>query len=74
MELTFLASIIGLIVFSVIMIIGYKYADGKFKVSEQKKTGYLEWVDKYGNRLKKIIIRVSIIYFAFMIFQIITLI
>ena len=37
MEPSLLTSIIGIVFFAVIMYFGFKYADGKWKVSESKK-------------------------------------
>ncbi len=74
MEPTLLTSIIGILVFTTIMIIGFKYANGEWKVPEQKKTDYLNWTNKYGKTIKKGIIIISIIYGISMLIQISNLI
>jgi TRAP-type C4-dicarboxylate transport system permease small subunit len=70
MEPSLLTSIIGIIFFSVIMYFGFKYADGKWKVSESKKAEYVNWSNKHGKTIKKSIIIISIIYGISMIIQI----
>jgi len=70
MEPSFLNSIIGIIIFAIIMYFGFKYANGKWKVSESKKTDYLNWTNKHGKTIKKGIIIISIIYGISMLIQI----
>lgn len=70
MEPGLLTSIIGIIIFSILMYFGFKYASGKWKVSESKKTDYLNWANKHGKTLKKGIIIISIIYGISMLIQI----
>jgi hypothetical protein len=70
MESSLLTSIIGIIIFTTIMYFGFKYANGKWKVSESKKTEYLNWTNKHGKKLKKGIIIISIIYGVSMLIQI----
>jgi len=67
---TILTSIIGIIIFSIIMFFGYKYANGKWNVSGQKKNDYLNWTITHGKRVKKGIIMLSIIYGVLMFIQI----
>jgi hypothetical protein len=52
------------------MYFGFKYADGKWKVSESKKAEYVNWSNKHGKTIKKSIIIISIIYGISMIIQI----
>lgn len=70
MELGLMTSIIGIIFFVMIMYFGFKFADGKWKVSESKKSEYLNWVNKNGRIIKKGIITISIIYGISMLIQI----
>jgi len=74
MEPNILTSIVGIFVFAAIMFFAYKYADGKWKVSESKKTGYLNWTSKHGKTIKKGIVVISIIYGISMAIQISNLI
>ena len=64
-----LTSVIGILVFATIMYFGFKYANGKWKVSESKKTDYLNWTNKHGKNVKKGIIIISIIYGILMLIQ-----
>ena len=70
MEPSLWISIIGIIIFVIIMRFGFKYADGKWKVSESKKNEYVNWSNKHGKTIKKGIIIISIIYGISMIIQI----
>jgi hypothetical protein len=70
MEPSLLTSIIGIIIFTTIMYFGFIYANGKWKVSESKKTAYLNWTNKHGKIIKKGIIIISIIYGVSMLIQI----
>ena len=70
METNLLISIIGILVFATIMYFGFKYANGKWKVSESKKTEYLNWTNNHGKKIKKGIIIISIIYGISMLIQI----
>ncbi len=70
MEPSTLTSIIGIIVFTIIMVFGYKYANGNWKVSESKKTDYVNWTNKHGKRIRKGIIIISMIYGILMLIQI----
>jgi hypothetical protein len=74
MEPTFLTSLTGIFFFSIIMYLGFKYANGKWKVSESKKSDYLIWSDKHGKTIKKALITISIIYGVAMVIQILSLI
>jgi len=74
MESNILTSTIGIVAFATIMFFGFKYASGKWKVSEFKKMDYLNWTNKYGKTIKKGIIIISIIYGISMIVQISNLI
>jgi len=65
-----LTSIIGIIVFATIMFFGYKYANGKWKVSESKKNDYQNWTSKHGKITRKGIIIISIIYGVSMLIQV----
>ena len=71
---SFLTSIIGIAAFGMIMYFGYKYAGGKWKVSESKKTEYLNWTVKHGKTIRKGIIIISIIYGISMLIQILNMI
>ena len=73
LEPTLLTSLIGMFFFSMIMYLGFRYSDGKWKVSESKKSDYLIWSRKYGKTIKKVIIIVSIIYGVAMVIQILSL-
>ena len=64
-----LPSVIGILVFATILYFGFKYANGKWKVSESKKSDYLNWTNKYGKNIKKGIIIISIIYGISMLIQ-----
>lgn len=70
MEPTLLTSVIGILMFATIMYFGFKYANGKWKVSNSKKTDYLNWTNKHGKKIKKGIIIISIIYGISMLIQI----
>jgi len=70
MEPSLLTSIIGIIIFTTIMYFGFKYANGKWKVSDSKKADYLNWTKTYGKNIKKGIIIISIIYGISMLIQI----
>jgi len=70
MVIELLPSLLGVVFFSLIMIYGYRYADGKHKVSESGKEKYMEWVAGSGKTIKKAIIIISILYGAAMLFQI----
>ncbi|MGS2727902.1 hypothetical protein ACU8DI_14930 [Psychroserpens sp. BH13MA-6] len=74
MEPSLLTSIIGIVVFATIIYLGFKYANGKWKVSESKKADYLNWTEKHGKKVKKVIITISIIYGISMLIQISSLI
>ena len=74
MNPSILTSIIGILVFASIMYFGFKYANGKWKVSESKKGDYLEWTNNHVKILKKSIIIISIIYGIGMLIQIVSLI
>jgi len=74
MEPSLFTSLIGILVFTTIMYFGFKYANGKWKVSESKKTDYLNWTNKHGETIKKGIIIISIIYGISMLIQITNLI
>jgi len=69
MEPTLLISILGLLVFGTVMFLGFRYANGNWKVSENKKTDYQNWTEKNGKRVKKAIIIISIIYLTLMLLQ-----
>lgn len=73
MEPSLLTSFIGIIVFSALMTVGYKYANGKWNVSENKKNDYMIWVNKHGQTVKRSVVFLSIIYGLSMLIQIISL-
>lgn len=73
MEPTILTSTIGVIFFITVIYFGYKFANGKWEVTESKKPNYLIWVDKYGEKVKRAMIIISIIYGVGMGLQILTL-
>jgi primase-polymerase (primpol)-like protein len=70
MEPNILIFIIGIVAFTIIMFFGFKYANGKWKISESKKTDYQKWTNKYGKTIKKVIVIISIIYGISMLIQI----
>ncbi|MGJ8551249.1 MULTISPECIES: hypothetical protein [Winogradskyella] len=74
MEPSILTSLIGILVFTILMYFGFKYANGNWKVSESKKSEYLNWTNKHGMTIKKAIIIISIIYGISMLIQISSLI
>ena len=74
MESSLLTSLIGILVFTILMYFGFKYANGNWKVSESKKSDYLDWTNKHGKTIKKVIIVISIIYGISMLIQISSLI
>ena len=74
MEPNLLTSIIGIAIFATIMYFGFKYANGNWKVSESKKSDYLNWTNKHGKKVKKAIIIITIIYGISMLIQISSLI
>ena len=73
MQPTILTSIIGLTIFYTFMFNFYKYANGKWNVSNEKKEKYLLWLDSHGKGAKKAIITLSIMYGLGMTLQIISL-
>jgi TRAP-type C4-dicarboxylate transport system permease small subunit len=73
MEPSLLTSLIGILVFTILMYFGFKYANGNWKVSESKKTEYSNWTNKHGKTIKKGIIIISIIYGISMLIQILSL-
>jgi len=74
MEPSILTSLIGILVFGTIMFFGFKYANGKWNVSESKKSDYLNWTNKHGKTIKKGLIIISIIYGVSMLIQILNMI
>jgi TRAP-type C4-dicarboxylate transport system permease small subunit len=74
MEPSLLTSLIGILIFTILMYFGFKYANGNWKVSESKKSEYLNWTNKHGKTIKKGIIIISIIYGISMLIQISSLI
>lgn len=70
MELSLWTSIIGIILFSTLMYFGFKYANGKWEVTESKKSEYLIWTNKNGSRIKIAIVTISVIYGILMLIQI----
>ena len=70
MEPNLLTSIIGILVFTTIMYLGFKYANGKWKVSESKKADYLNWTNKHSKSITKGIIIISVVYGISMLIQI----
>tara|TARA_R110000751_G_scaffold94893_2_gene185296 strand:+ start:452 stop:676 length:225 start_codon:yes stop_codon:yes gene_type:complete len=74
MEPSLLTSLIGILIFTILMYFGFKYANGNWKVSESKKSEYLNWTNKQGKTIKKGIIIISIIYGILMLIQISSLI
>jgi hypothetical protein len=74
MEPSLLKSLIGILIFTILMYFGFKYANGNWKVSESKKSEYLNWTNKHGKTIKKGIIIISIIYGISMLIQIASLI
>lgn len=74
MEPTSLASLIGIFVFTTLMVIAYRFADGKWKVAENKKDDYLNWINTSGRKVKRSILIISVIYGLFMLIQLSTMI
>lgn len=74
MESTLMTSIIGIFIFSILMIAAYTYADGKWRVAENKRDKYQNWTEKSGRRLRKSILIICIIYGVFMLIQILSVI
>lgn len=72
MNLDIFISFMGIFVFATIMFFAYKYSSGNWQVSQFKKVDYLEWSNKNGQKLKKLIIVVSVIYVALMIVQLLS--
>jgi hypothetical protein len=70
MEPSITSSLIGIIVFSAVMYLGYRYANGKWKVSDEKQSAYDNWNEKYGKMLRRAIIVISILYGILMAFQV----
>ena len=74
MESTLMTSFIGIFIFSILMIIAYRYANGKWKVAENKRENYKNWTEKPGKTVKKSILIISLIYGIFMLIQILSMI
>lgn len=55
------------------MTVGYRYGNGKWTVAENKKNDYTIWTNKHGQKLKRAIVIVSIVYGLSMLIQIISL-
>ncbi|AFU69473.1 hypothetical protein P700755_002739 [Psychroflexus torquis ATCC 700755] len=70
MKPNILTSIIGIVVFTIIIFFGFKYANGKWKISESKKTDYQKWTNKHGKTIRKGLVIISIIYGISMLIQI----
>lgn len=62
MEPTLTTSIIGILIFTLVMWFLYTTASGKRKVSESKREAYDNWVGKHGKFLKIAVIIISVIY------------
>ena len=73
MEPSLLTSLLGIIVFSILMTIGFRYANGTWNVAENKKNDYMTWVSNHGKTLKRSIVIISIIYGLSMLTQVISL-
>ena len=50
------------IAFTTIMFFGYRYADGKWNMTESNKWSYRNWTKKYGKTVKKGIIILSFLF------------
>lgn len=72
MNLDIIFSFVGVIVYSTIMFFAYKYSSGNWQVTESKKADYQEWANKSGQKLKRPIIVISIIYGILMIIQLLS--
>jgi len=70
MQSKLIISLFGICLFSLLMFFGYKYANGNWKVSENKKVEYENWSKMHGIRVKKSIVIISIIYGLIMLVQI----
>ena len=73
MEPTLITSVLGLIFFVVIMLFGFKYANGQWNVSESKKSEYQQWTKKHGKKTKKSLTVLCIIFGIAMLTQIVSL-
>lgn len=62
MEPTTMATINIVIAFTSIMFFGYRYADGKWNVSESKKSSYRNWTKEHGKTIKRGIIILSCLF------------
>ena len=69
MEPTLISSVIGIALFTLVIVFGLRLASGKWTVKEEKKVAYDNWVDKNGKTVKRAIIIVSVIYYAGMLLQ-----
>ena len=68
-----IVSLAGSIIFYLIMIYSYRYANGKASVPAEKRNQYQVWVDKDGKKVKRSIGIMIIIYTVIMAYQIVGL-
>lgn len=69
MEPNFISSIIGIALFTLLVVLGLRLAAGKWTVKEEKKAAYDNWVEKHGKTIKRTIMIVSVIYYSGMLLQ-----
>ncbi|MDN5211936.1 hypothetical protein QQ020_07730 [Fulvivirgaceae bacterium BMA12] len=53
MKQELIPSLIGIIAFSAVMYLAYRYANGNWNVSEPKKAAYENWTAEYGRKAKR---------------------
>lgn len=73
-QASLLTSFIGIAIFSAVMYLIYRYANGNVAFKDElQKAKYLQWQAKWGTALKGIVIILSIIYGFAMLIQLISL-
>lgn len=55
---------------TIFLFLAIKYVNGNWQFKEKNKAAYIYWVEKNGNKMKKQIIIVAIVYYILMAFQI----
>lgn len=70
MKMNLIFSFIGILVFTCFLFLAIKYVNGNWQFKEKNKAAYIYWVEKNGNKMKKQIIIVAIVYYILMAFQI----
>jgi isoprenylcysteine carboxyl methyltransferase (ICMT) family protein YpbQ len=69
MEPNFMSSIIGIALFTLLMVFALRFASGKWAVNEGKKATYNGWVQKHGKTVKRAIIIASVVFYVGMLLQ-----